>query len=306
MAIRPIFTVAIPGILALSATYAGCSRGPVATPEADTDTDTDSDTDSDTDADTDSDTDADTDTDTNTGNCGVPNELGPWMESASVTHPLFGLPTTTTPYTNDAGLQALWDQDPGSGNSLDLSANPVQITGAIVTAKGFGDTNPSIWVADASGGMQIFGGNVTGLEAVALGDAVDMEVTEIDNYFGRLQISAVTATPTVSSSGNDVYYGDGTTLADLDFSVPAQRGQNFEFYGSITESSDQCAPDPADPSFICWDVNDGTTTHSIRINSNFAGGNLVDGDCLHFIAPVEYLWDDSRFSADQFGWIRFY
>jgi len=281
----------------LACNVACSGRGP-ATEESDTDTDTDADTDADTDSDTDADTDADTDSDTDTdvNPCGAPAALGPFP-----THPLTvaGAADTSTAYTNNAGLQAVWDADPGEGNDVVVD---LDITGATVVAKNFFSTNPSVWIADASGGVMIFGAAVAGLEAVDLGDTVDLTVTEVTNYFGQIEITGVGALPTVTGSG-PVYIADGTT-GPLSYTNPAQRGQNAEFYGLLVdETGDDCGMNAT-----CWNIEaPNGQINTMIIGNSFASGGLVPGeDCLHVIAPVNFTRGATRLQDADFNMISFY
>jgi len=248
---------------------------------------TDTDTDTDTDADTDSDTDTDADP------CGVPATVGPFSG-----HPIETATTTATPYTNDANLSAVWAADPGEGNTADLTATPIQITGAIMMAKSF-HTDPNIWIGDSSGRVYIGGLDVAGLGTLNPGDAVDLSVTGVSNYFGRIRITSIAAAPTVTSTGNAVYVGDATAIPTFDWNDTAQRGMNHEFYGFVPQDSgDDCGNN------TCWEVTTGGVTHTIQINDSFSVN--PGQDCLHFIAPVDWIRGEPRFASDEFDWIEYY
>ncbi len=282
----------------LSASLMGCPRPEPPPPEADTDTDTDADTD----ADTDVDTDTDADTDTDTGPCPAPSPTGPWDAGDPVfNHPLFNYGNyTSTNYTVDAGIAALFAADTNGGTAHDANG-PAQtldpalaISGAIVIAKDFNDV--PVWIADQNRAIQIFG--VDEFATVNIGDAVSFSVTEITNYYGELEITGIEAgSLTVDSSNNAVYIADATG-ATVDYGSTG--AQMVEFYGTIVgPTGENCG------SGTCYAIEHNGVTQTFNLGSGFTA-TPVAGDCMHLIAPVTYNWGAHRISVRNFDWIRFY
>jgi hypothetical protein len=257
--------------------------------DSDTDADADTDTDTDADSDTDADADADSDTDTDTGPiaCGVP-AAGPWS-----THPAFGQATTSSPYTQDAGLDDVWAALPVTG----AVAVNLPVTGAIVVAKSF-HADPNVWVADRSGGVFLYGLDIPGLGALQLGDSVSFTVTEVENYFGKLEVTAIAATPVVGATGNALYVHDASSGA-LDYGDPDQRGQLAEFWGTVTGPTGEACGTTS----TCWAITDGAVTQTVQLPNTY---NITNGDCVHLIAPVDWVWSAARLSSDDFDWLRYY
>jgi len=246
--------------------------------DADTDADSDSDTDTDTDTDTDSDTDAD---------CGVPPNLGTFYGGIAA-----GL-VTTDAYVNDAGIAAAIAAAPGDGDpNVDLSSNPVAISGATITAVGFPE-NISFWIEDASGGIRAYFSDVPLPDDAISGQKVSFEITEIENYANEIEISKY-QNFSIDSSDNPVRVQTGQAVA---FDYGTHGNQVFDVYGPLVTDLGECGP------ANCWLLsNDGALTE-VRIADDIT---WLPGDCIHFTAPLHRFGSDVQFDMFNFLWFEYY
>ncbi|MCB9693715.1 MAG: hypothetical protein H6736_18040 [Alphaproteobacteria bacterium] len=289
----------------------GCPRSAPTVPEGDTDTDADSDSDADADADTDTDADADTDADTDVVDCTAPTATGPWDDGFP--HPLFTYGnTTSTNYANDAGLDDVWAAntsgvganftDPESDGTQDFDGLTIAVTGAIVSAVGYDGNNgpPAVWVSDANHTIRVYGVDFfEGYNETNLGEAISFTVTKVTNYFGEIEVTGIdtTASVTVDGTGNAVYIADGTG-ATVDYE--SQSGTIVEFYGAVVgPTGESCGTG------TCYAIENNGVTQTVNLGSGFSATPQA-GECMHFIAPIEYNRGASRLSTNDFGWLRFF
>mgnify|MGYP006928215538 CR=1 FL=1 len=265
--------------LALSGCGGRIAPTPGDTDGSDTDTDTDSDSDTDTDTDTDTDADAD---------CGAPPNLGSFYGGIDASK------VTTASYLNDAGIAAAIAAGPGDGQGpLDLSANPMSISSATVTVVGFPE-DKSFWIEDSGGAMQAYFDEAPLLQAAVPGDVVSFEITEMDNFGNRIEISKY-ANYVVERQGDPVRVQPG---AGIVFNYDIQGGQVFDIYGELVTDVGECGP------ANCWLISNGGVLTEVRLGS--AGGTWVLGDCIHFVAPVTRFDTDVQFDMFNFDWFEYY
>lgn len=280
-------------ILALSPlTLTGC---PPDNPDDTGDTDT-SDTDT-----TDPGTDTDTDTDTPAGiDCHVvPSILPEW--AGDIEPPSLA---TTVPYTLDAGLDDVMAAMPAVGESVTVD---IDVTGAYVTTLGF---NPgvdagevhSFYIGDVSGGIYVRL-DFTSAPSVDVvpGDAVNFTVTEVENFNGLLQISAISDLSVVSEN-NEIYVkaASGQTLDTTN-----DISELHQLHGELVSGATGCGG-----SSVCFDfeTRDGDTSvvSMLRVNNNNLTPPLIEGDCVQVNAPLTEFNGDAQFNIGNFAWHRWY
>jgi len=263
-----------------------------------TDTDEGDEADADTDADADSDTDTDTDTDTGLGggDCAAgPPTTGPWDD-----HPITmaGAPVQSTPYTNDAGVAALIAATVGN---TDPTPVDLQITGATVVARGYVPANPTsntadFWFEDAGGAMYWYGREIDlGIDPNTLkpGDKVSFHVTEVQDYFGTLEVTMADSF-IIDSSANPIHVVDGMSGAPLSFATNGM--QVVEIWGELVSGP------TTDCQANCFQLQYGSDVVTFRTESTF---DQV-GDCIHWIGPLGSFGGDEQLNANDFDWYTFY
>jgi hypothetical protein len=257
-------------------------------------TDGDADTDADSDADADSDTDADADTGLGGGDCAAgPATTGPWDD-----HPITvdGAPVTATPYSNDAGVD---DVIAAAQGQYDPVAVNIPVTEVTIVAKGYVPANPTdntlqFWVEDANGAVVAWYVDV-GMDPnlVKVGDKVSFTATEVEEYFGTIEITAITGFTIVSSS-NPVHVVDVmSTGAPLTFADHGNRVA--EVWGELVSGPEDCSAN-------CFEFQYGSNTATFRTESTFD----VVGDCIHYIGPVGQFDGAVQLNASDFDWYTYY
>jgi hypothetical protein len=251
--------------------------------DADTDSDTDTDTDTDADADTDTDTDTDTDADTDTGprTC----DDGPtdaWWGELGTLH-------TATAFTNDSGLDDVMAAKPATEGSY--AAVTIPITNATVTATanpdGAGNVN-HFWVGDGRTAVRTY--NTP--SPVEVGDTVAFLVTEVQNYYGEAEITAISSLA-VTSSGNKVHVRDARGRA---FDYGAWGAAIVHTYGEISASAGSCGSTK-----VCLTLSHGAADTTVRLDSSLGIGV---GDCVELVAPVASFSGDDRAEIWNPSWVR--
>ena len=189
---------------------------------------------------------------------------------------------TDTPYANDAGLQAVWDAiTQGDDQTFDFSANPLAVSGAIVTATDFGDNaNWHFWVQDANAALQVRLTDDTGAPTppagvtIKVGQAVSFNATAADTFNGHPQIKTVDGF-TVDSEDNAVYVKES-----FDSAVEAAD------YGMIVRVGGTLGtPNGCGANTNCFPMTHGTAGDlmtTFRSASNIA----VENACAVFVGPV--------------------
>lgn len=263
-----------------------------ATPSTDKTPD-ETDTDTDADSDADSDTDADTDSDTELTPCPTaPDPTGAWPD-----HPiaLAGAAITTTPYSFDAGVQAVRDAAIAAGTTN--ATVSLAVTGAIVTARAYVPAAPTnntatFWFEDVNGPMQAYIVDV-GFDPNNLkpGDEVSFTATEVVTFFGVPEVTAISGF-TVDSTANDVHVSDGNdglTMDDLNAVV--------NLWGQLTTTGSPCGGDA-----VCFDMTTAGGIELFRTESTFD----VRGDCIHYIGPISTFDGAPQINATLFDWYYYY
>lgn len=188
---------------------------------------------------------------------------------------------TDVAYANDAGLQAVWDAIPvGMDAVTDLSAAPLAVSGAIVTATSFGaNGNSHFWVQDANAALMVRLTDDMGTATpvgvdVKVGQAVSFMVTTVETFGGHPQIKAITGFA-VDGEGNDVY-----VMEKFDSDITAAD------YGKIVRVGGTLgAPNACGGANMCYPMTFGTAADkmvTLRSSSNF----LAENDCAVFVGPV--------------------
>lgn len=179
---------------------------------------------------------------------------------------------STDPVATDAGLQGVMDEfDIAEEESKEIS---VEITGAIVTATNFGTGgNSNFWVEDSNLAMQVFLGFENPVDAtVNVGDEVNFTATEINNFGGTPQLSALEGFEIVSD-GNPVPYTDLT-------------GQTVtaDYYARLVRIGGRLSATGMDCGGMstCYTLTHGDETIEYRTSSEFIEG----GECVTFFGPL--------------------
>ena len=127
------------------------------------------------------------------------------------------------------------------------------------------------------------------------GDAVSFTATAVENYAGKLEITSLTGW-TVDSSNNSVLVRNGHGVALDDYA--SQGNFTYETYGEITSAIGECGPETT-----CWNFTHGGATTELRIKDDVG---VMEGDCLHVIAPVYYFQDNALYDITNWDWKEFY
>jgi hypothetical protein len=280
-------------ILAAAALSAACGpRGVQTTKTDEADADADADADGDADADADGDSDADTDTEPGPSSCAEgPADLGPWDF-----HPITtaGAGVTYDPYAFVAGVG---DAAAAAVGQQDLAVN-IPITGAIVTARDYVPKDPkfntvSFWFEDADAAMFAFNVEVPfDPNELLPGDELSFTVTEVNDYFGTLEVTAVSDF-TVVASGRDVRIIRAMDGQPLDFATQGLR--NVEVYGELVSGPVDCASN-------CFELEYAGNIVTFRTGSDF----VYLGDCIHWIGPLGTFDSAEQLDAGDFDWYRYY
>lgn len=197
---------------------------------------------------------------------------------------------------DDANLQAVIDALPDAAADDDTTADvvenvntldtPISVSGALVIGTGF-DSSQTTW-DDANGWLFLQDGNTTlvtyGIfdadsvpaDPVKVGDKVSFDVTEITNFGGQPEVSAIdTTTFAVDSSDNDVPYTD---LTDSEVTMDYY-GQTVRVSGELTAVEN---PDCGSGN-VCYTLTHGDgNTVTLRTKSNF----VQEGSCVTFFGPM--------------------
>ena len=198
---------------------------------------------------------------------------------------------TDEPYDHDAGLAALVALAPARGETVDLSGDPVVVTGAIVANVGYMEMI-EFWIADANAHVHVYmplGDPIIGVEP---GAAIDLQVTELTNYFGSLYVSAV-ASGSITATDQPVWVQDANDVV-LDYASHAE--QVFTIWGTLSETQGNCGG-----SNTCYTLSYCTGETVLRINDAFG---VAEGDVVQIVAPLNKIIDDAGFDARNFDWIR--
>ena len=266
--------------LSLPIALAACTKGP---PE-DTGPVVEGDADSDADSDTDTDTDADGDAD-----CDISGATPVYEELFGADGAVVG----ANPYTTDAGLGAIIADKPAEGETL---TGEWVVTGAVVGAVGYypEGSNPSnIWFNDVNGTVRTY--YVDPGVALSGGEVVSFTATEIKNYYGTLEITAMGE---VTVTGSDKVWltdGNNTTL-----SYETHAEQFVYAWGEIMDEGVECG---GSTSYTCFDFQYGVNTTTLRILSS---KGVVQGDCAQVVVPLgTYSGADQMdvSDLDWFDWI---
>ena len=172
------------------------------------------------------------------------------------------------------------------------------VSGAVVTATNFHDTTRNFWLQDANGAVQVFLPMPTETN-VTVGDLISFTVTEMSNFEGHMQISAISDFM-IDSSGNAVPYLEktGTALTADDYNKVVR------IAGTITGPGTECGGQSK-----CYPFKSGDHTVIHR-----TGSQLTEvGDCVTFVGPVSSFPGpdndtgaavDLQLDAKNFDWVH--
>jgi len=236
------------------------------------------------DTDTDDTDTGDTDTGTPPASCDEgPSDIGTWFGGIDPTL------VTSDAYTNDAGVAALVAAAPADGEE---ATGTFAVSGATVTNVGYPPTK-NFWFADANGAMRTYLYEDAATEVLP-GMIVNFTATTIKNYFGEIEVTAVSDFEVVSS-GNPVQVVEALG-ANLDYAT--QGRQMVHTYGQITAFIEECGTTSS-----CWTFTHGGADIRFRI-SNEKG--IIEGDCVEVVAPVASYTPDTLFDVGNWDWMRWY
>ena len=149
----------------------------------------------------------------------------------------------------------------------------------------------TFWVEDANGAHRTYLPDAV-TPAPVPGDEVSFTVNAITNYFGELEITALSDW-TVVSSGNPVHVGEGTGVA-LDYATMGRKV--YDVYGEITGELGECGG-----TNYCWELTHGGVVSEVR-----TGKSIILGDCVHLVAPVNYYDDNALYDIGNWDWMEYY
>ncbi len=223
-----------------------------------------------------------------TTDCQAALDVGLWMDTEYMDASLL----TTTPYTNDAGIAAVKAALPEGEEPVAVS---LPISGAIVTSVGYAPSGagPDIWLSDASGAVFTFraGDETLGVKP---GDAVSFTVTELTNYFDKLEITGLSDF-SIDSSGNPIFYNVGYDTA---IDVDAWAFQNVLVWGELVTEPVSCGG-----SYSCFDLRSGSQTVAYRINLESLGDYPDrNGDCVQALAPLDIFSGAAQINIFNYDW----
>lgn len=198
---------------------------------------------------------------------------------------------TDEPYDHDAGLAAVVALAPARNATVDLSGDPVVVTAAIVANVGYQEMT-EFWIADANAHLHVsipLGEPIVGVEP---GAAIDLEVTELTDYFGSLDITAI-ASANITATDQPVWVQDANEVAPDYASHPAEM---FTIWGTLSEELGECGG-----SYSCYTLTHCTGETGVRINQAL---EMTVGDVVQIVGPLYDLPGDVRFNVVNFDWIR--
>ncbi|MCK5689759.1 hypothetical protein KAI87_10845 [Myxococcota bacterium] len=183
-----------------------------------------------------------------------------------------------------------------------LGTISISVTNVVVSQIDYSSDANNIfdfWVEDgeAAGHVYLSGGSGMALEP---GDVISFTATELSEYMGELQISAISAL-TVAPSANYVYViesnGSALTYADDGRWV-------HHIYGKIAVDNGACGTS------TCFDFEhtDGIniSTVNFRIKNAALGMPLETGDCVEIYAPLIMSNTSESFDITNHEWYRWY
>ncbi|MCA9545404.1 MAG: hypothetical protein KC613_13465 [Myxococcales bacterium] len=205
------------------------------------------------------------------------------------------------PAEYDAGIAALMAAFPAEGEPVDLET-PIEIRGATVVATNFAGnfeipgSQSRFWLADGAGTVEVrmdFN-DVEGLPMfpIRVGHKIDLDVTQVDQYFGAGQV-------TKGTNWNLVEVNQDVYIFDVDRELTeADLNQVVRVTGTLEGAPEECGPDQK-----CWNsFNYGHGVGILRTKSDFA----EPGKCLTFVGPMRLFQGTPQFDTINFTWMRIY
>lgn len=218
--------------------------------------------------------------------------------------PSGGIPTTVPWSTSyDANLDELLAQVPVTSVEPDnKAAVSVQVVAATVIATLWVSPNQPVrranrefYLGDGRGAIKVFFpadqlANHAPFD-VRVGQRVSVRVTEVTNYFGLAEVSAVEeGSWQLVSEDNPVPIDDRTgeaiTLADVNHLV--------RLTGTISGAGSVCGT-----SAMCWPLSHGGQTVMLRTDSAF----VAVGSCATFVGPVAVYDAAPQLNGLNFDWL---
>lgn len=221
-----------------------------------------------------------------------PDVPGPWAD-----HPLAlaGAATSDAPPDVDAGLAAVVAAADGQLDPLAIDP-PLVVTGAVVTATDYvpvdNDGTGSFWLEDAQAAVTTFRvATMPGIDPAELvaGDVVSFEVTEVQDFFGVIEITAVQNFAVTGTA--PVHVVDGNAGLDVDTMLM----RTVEVWGGLASDPAPCGGDS-----VCFDFAYNGGTALFRTESTFD----EPGDCLHYIGPLAVFKGGPQIDARNFDWYQ--
>lgn len=254
-------------------------------PEQDTDTDTD------TDSDTDTDTDVDKPFDCGDGPVDGDLWFGAFREDQVTVSP-------TSPYANDAGIGAVLEAAPESGDTVTLET-PLRIERAVVINTVYapeGSVPLTFWFADKNGAMRTYDDYrrdddiVVPDEVTALpyGSVVSFDVRAIKNYEGELEIVQADNF-TLHEETDTIWVVDKTDGSVVSYETLGRA--NVKTWGEITEVREPCG------TYSCYTYTVGEDEYVLRIKKSF-----YEGDCIPVTAPLGTYRGEEQFNINDYDW----
>lgn len=178
---------------------------------------------------------------------------------------------STTPYTNDAGIQAVVD----ASDEPKVFETPMRIENARVVATSFIGTNndnqpnEEFWIQDANAGIKLH--RIVNDKTIKVGQAVSFDVLETGFYRGHVQITKVENLEIVEEDG-PVYVQDktGEELTEDDYTLMVR-------VAGTLSGGEECGGKAR-----CYTMTHGDETVIFRSGSSFIG----DGSCVTYVGPL--------------------
>jgi len=205
---------------------------------------------------------------------------------------------TDTPYAVTGGVQAVVDAANALGSG-ETAAVDLVVSGAVVTNIDYLPESASyinFWFGDSEANMRTFGTDLGGVDMQSLrrGQTVSFRVTELKNYAGEFEVTALTDFEVIDDSTQAIHVVDANTKT-LDYAIHGRA--NVSLYGEITELQGECG------SSNCWTFETGGGQALTLRVSNIV--ELYEGDCIWWMGPIA-SYNGLQLSATNFDWFSYF
>jgi hypothetical protein len=211
---------------------------------------------------------------------------------------------TTDAYTNDGGLQAVFDAMPTMSGGVVTLDPPLPVTDVTITITGF-FSQTDVWVQDANQAVRLFlyDGPMATPEIFPVanpGIKVSFDVTELTNFFGEYEITGITNIQVVPAQDQPVRVRDAAAEGIV-FDYERDHDQVFHMYGEIADSGVACGSSGS-VDYTCYTfLYGGDKTVELRTGNFEVTGEV--GQCIQFTAPLGAFQGEPQFFIRDFDWL---